>query len=126
MPSAISDWNSGRRAGSLSWCTPLDHGSRPSPFVTGRSCGPNESVVPPACQQIEPAETPVRTTPACHASRITPSRPCSRHSASNPATLPPHTQITSWDSRCPARSGMFGIGISATWLPAHPSRHAFS
>ena len=33
----------------------MPHGNRPSPFVTARSRGPNESVVPPACQQIDPA-----------------------------------------------------------------------
>ena len=35
-------------------------------MVTARSSGPNESVVPPWYQQIEPAETPASTTPASH------------------------------------------------------------
>ena len=73
---------------------------RRAPSVIGRSCGPKESVVPPVCQQIEPADTPVSTTPACQADRMASSTPCSRHIASSPATLPPDTQMTSWASRC--------------------------
>ena len=38
--------------------------------------------VPPTCQQIEPAETPVSTTPACQASRI---RSSTRAAATSPA-----------------------------------------
>ena len=44
----------------------------PRPLVTARSSGPNESVVPPAYQQIEPAETPASTTPASQTRRKTP------------------------------------------------------
>ncbi len=83
--------------------------------MTARRSGPNESVVPPACQHSDPADTPPRTTPASHASRMITSRPWTRHTASRFATLPPPTQITSWPSRCVRTSGMFGIGNSARW-----------
>jgi hypothetical protein len=94
--------------------------------VTGRSSGPYESVVPPTCQQMDPAETPVSTTPDSQASRNTPSSPCNRHIASNPATLPPQTQTTSWLSRCSRRSATLGSEKRATWLPTQPSRQALS
>jgi len=65
------------------------------PVGDGRSVGPYESVVPPTCQQREPAETPMSTTPACHTRRRITSSPCTRQSASRFAVLPPLTQITS-------------------------------
>ena len=69
--------------------------------------------MPPTCQHSEPAETPPSTTPACHTSRKISSRPCTRHTASRLATLPPPTQTTSCASRCARRSATVGIGEQA-------------
>ncbi len=69
---------------------------------------PNESVVPPACQQIDPAEIPVSTTPACHAACRAASSPCTRHNASRLATLPPNTHTTSCSNKCAVVSATVG------------------
>ena len=91
-------------------------------MVTGCSGSPNESVVPPSNQQIDPADTPISTTPASQAARMAWSTPCSRHSASKLATLPPITHTTSWASRCPVMSGTLGSANRARWLGRQPAR----
>ena len=76
--------------------------------------------MPPTCQQMEPAETPVSTTPASHAARIASSTPCSRHIASNPATEPPQPHTTSCSRRWAVMSSTLGIVNSCRWLPWNP------
>ena len=73
------------------------------------------------CQQIEPAETPASTTPACQACRKISSRPCSRHSASRLATLPPLTQITSCSRTNDAMSATFGMVKSRSGATVTPA-----
>src|SRR5579871_4289758 len=58
---------------------------------------------------MEPAETPASTTPASQARRKLWSRPCSRHSASRFATLPPPTQTASCSSSRPVMSSLLGM-----------------
>jgi hypothetical protein len=69
-------------------------------------------VLPPVCQQIEPADTPLSTTPDCQTSCRIASSPCTRHTATRFATLPPSTQMTSWPNRWPRMSSTLGIGKS--------------
>ena len=74
--------------------------------------------MPPTCQQLDPAEMPVRTTPACQAVRIAVSTPCSRqHIASIPATLPPNTQIESGSSS----SARDARSCAAAYKPCRPA-----
>src|SRR5207248_2022516 len=78
------------------------------------------SVVPPTCQQMEPAETPASTTPASQARRRLWSRPCSRHRASRFATLPPPTQTTSCASSRPVMSSVLGMEKRFRWDTVMP------
>ncbi len=80
--------------------------------MNGRSRGPNESVVPPANQQMPPAEEPASTIPAAQALRMISSMPCTRQTASMLATLPPPTKMMSCDISRSSGSDTFGIGNS--------------
>ena len=82
--------------------------------------------MPPSYQQIDPAETPARTTPASQTRRRIASSPCTRHTASRLATDPPLTQTTSWAIRCSSMSPRLGNGNRLRCVRSKPASRAAS